>query len=180
MVFCNHCGKENPDQARFCFHCGKPLVIEKTDSVIQQDVSLSTSETYAGFWRRFGAALIDGLILCFGGLIIGFIVGFIYGLITKTAAGAEVLGYIVGIGINWLYYAIMESSSQQATVGKMAIGIKVTDIGGNRISFVRATGRYFAKIISTLILFIGYIMIAFTEKKQGLHDMIAGTLVIKK
>ena len=61
----------------------------------------------------------------------------------------------------------------------MALGMKVTDLAGNRISFLRATGRYFAKIISALILFIGFIMVAFTEKKQGLHDMIAGTLVVR-
>ena len=71
----------------------------------------------------------------------------------------------------------MESSSTQATLGKMAMSIVVTDISGNRVSFGRATGRHFAKIISAIILYIGYLMIAFTEKKQGLHDIIADTLV---
>jgi uncharacterized RDD family membrane protein YckC len=80
--------------------------------------------------------------------------------------------------ISWLYFALMESSAKQATLGKMALGIKVTDMLGNRITFGRATGRYFSKILSGLILYIGYIMIAFTDKKQGLHDMIANTLVI--
>ena len=65
-------------------------------------------------------------------------------------------------------------------MGKKALGIIVTDISGQRISFGRATGRYFAKQLSTIILLIGYIMAAFTEKKQALHDMMAGTLVIKK
>jgi uncharacterized RDD family membrane protein YckC len=82
--------------------------------------------------------------------------------------------------LNWLYYAIFESSSWQATLGKKALGLEVTDLAGNRISFGRATGRFFAKIISTLILFIGYIMAGFTEKKQALHDILAGTLVIRK
>ena len=75
---------------------------------------------------------------------------------------------------------MLESSANQATVGKMALGIQVTDLQGNRISFGRALGRTLAKILSGLILLIGYIMAAFTEKKQGLHDMIAGTLVVKK
>jgi uncharacterized RDD family membrane protein YckC len=73
----------------------------------------------------------------------------------------------------------MESSSKQATLGKMALALKVTDLQGRRISFARATGRHFAKIISGMILLIGYIMAGFTERKQALHDMIAGTLVIR-
>jgi len=79
----------------------------------------------------------------------------------------------------WIYEAAMESSSKQATLGKMALGLKVTDEQGGRISFARATGRYFAKIISGMILFIGYIMAGFTARKQALHDMIAGTLVTR-
>ena len=82
--------------------------------------------------------------------------------------------------LNWLYYALLESSAWQATLGKKALGLEVTDMQGARISFGRATGRFFAKIISSIILCIGFIMIGFTEKKQGLHDMIAGTLVIRK
>ena len=74
----------------------------------------------------------------------------------------------------------MESSSLQATLGKMIFGMKVTDLNGNRISFARATGRHFAKYLSSMILFIGYIMAGFTERKQALHDMIAGTLVIRR
>lgn len=75
---------------------------------------------------------------------------------------------------------MQESSPKQATLGKQALGIYVTDLDGNQITFLKATLRYFAKILSTLILFIGYIMVAFTEKRQGLHDMIAGTLVLKR
>jgi uncharacterized RDD family membrane protein YckC len=73
----------------------------------------------------------------------------------------------------------MESSSYQATLGKMVCGMKVTDLSGNRISFERATGRHFAKYLSGLILCIGYIMVGFTERKQGLHDLLAGTLVFR-
>jgi len=73
----------------------------------------------------------------------------------------------------------MESSARQGTIGKSLLGLRVTDFEGNRISLLRAVGRYFAKIISAFILLIGFIMVAFTEKKQGLHDMLAGTLVLK-
>jgi len=81
--------------------------------------------------------------------------------------------------IQWLYFAVMESSKHQGTLGKLALGIKVTDMNGDRISFGRATGRYFGKIISGMIIYIGYIMAGLTEKKQALHDMMASCLVIK-
>ena len=74
----------------------------------------------------------------------------------------------------------MESSVKRATLGKMALGIAVTDVDGRRITFMRATGRHFAKMISGLILLIGYLMAAWTKKKQGLHDILAGTLVVNK
>jgi uncharacterized RDD family membrane protein YckC len=81
----------------------------------------------------------------------------------------------------WIYYAWMESSSHQGTIGKLSLGLIVTDLQGRRISFARATGRYFSKIITSLIpLYIGFIMAGFTEKKQALHDMIASTLVLRK
>ena len=81
--------------------------------------------------------------------------------------------------INWLYEALLTSSERGATLGKMAVGLRVVTEQGERISFLRATGRYFAKYVSALILGIGFLMVAFTDRKRGLHDMIAGTLVIK-
>ena len=90
------------------------------------------------------------------------------------------LSMTINIVGQWLYFSLMESSSWQATLGKKALGLYVTDLEGNRITFARATGRYFAKLISSLTLLIGYIMAGFTEKKQALHDMIAGCLVMRK
>jgi uncharacterized RDD family membrane protein YckC len=86
---------------------------------------------------------------------------------------------IASLMMNWLYYALFESSSKQATLGKMVCKLVVTDERGSRIGFGRATGRYFGKIISGLILCIGYMMAGWTERKQALHDTMAGTLVIK-
>ncbi len=94
-----------------------------------------------------------------------------------AAASIAAFPFIVAIG--WLYEAILTSSSWQATVGKKILGLKVTDEMGNRISFARATGRHFAKIISVMTCFIGFIMAAFTARKRALHDMIAGTLVVR-
>jgi uncharacterized RDD family membrane protein YckC len=85
----------------------------------------------------------------------------------------------VTILANWLYHAFMESSSWQGTIGKKICGLRVTDMRGDRISFARATGRFFGMIVSGMICFIGFVMVAFTEKKQGLHDLMADTLVLR-
>lgn len=122
---------------------------------------------YAGFWKRFVAYLIDGIIL-------GIVAAIFNATMDEAVAGT------VGAIIGWLYFAGMESSSRQATIGKSVLGIYVTDLNGNRISFLRATGRYLGKILSALILMIGYIMAAFTARKQALHDMLASTLVLDR
>lgn len=134
----------------------------------------------AGFWKRFFALIIDEIILMILGFAVGFTFGFMYAVYTGTAEGVEALAFLLGILLNWFYFAGMESSAAQATFGKKAIGIIVTDLNGNRISFGKATVRHFAKIISALILLIGFLMIGFTEKKQGLHDIIAECYVIIK
>jgi uncharacterized RDD family membrane protein YckC len=137
--------------------------------------------SYAGFWKRVAAAIIDGIITTIG----GFAIGFVFGMVmvaggTDDPAVLEGMGNILGIILGWVYFAVMESSPTQGTLGKMALGIKVTDIEGNMIGFGKATGRHFGKIISAIILLIGFIMVAFTQKKQGLHDMMAGCLVVNK
>ncbi len=128
---------------------------------------------YAGFWRRVGAALIDAIL-------VGVVGGILNAILGATGDDSGAIGGLITFVGAYAYYAGMESSSSQATVGKMALGIQVTDLNGRRISFWRALGRNLAEILSALILLIGYIMVAFTAKKQGLHDMIAGTLVVKK
>lgn len=133
---------------------------------------------YAGFWKRVAAAIIDMVTLMFMGAFIGGFVGGIYGALTGTATGSHILGRAVGILMGWLYYAIMESSQKQATLGKMAVGIKVIDKSGEAVSFARATARHFSKILSAISLGLGYLAVAFTKKKQGFHDMIAGCLVV--
>ena len=127
---------------------------------------------YAGFWKRFIAAFIDGIILQISGLVIL--------LIDYVLGSTDAIDLFLSLILGWLYFALMESSRQQATLGKQALGIIITDLNGNRISFGKATTRYFGKFISALILCIGFIMAGFTEKKQALHDIIAGCLVVKK
>ncbi len=151
---------------------------------------------YAGFWLRFIAYLIDDIILGAIGFVISlpFIGTIIFSGIalseldnceeSKFLGIAGIVGTVLLLIITitaagWLYFALMESSKQQATLGKMVLGLKVTDMEGNKISFARATGRYFGKILSGMIFMIGYILAGLTDKKQALHDMIAACLVIR-
>lgn len=133
--------------------------------------------TYGGFWIRFVAYLIDAILL---GLV-GGVLWSIFGVPLEETdwdsydPTINAISFVIG----WLYFALLESSERGATIGKMAMGLRVVTSDGQRLTFMNATGRYFAKILSAIILCIGFIMIAFTDKKRGLHDIIAGTLVIK-
>ncbi|MBV8189128.1 MAG: RDD family protein [Alphaproteobacteria bacterium] len=133
---------------------------------------------YGGFWIRLVAYIIDAIILG----IVGAILGAIFGISMMSASDIDHYDptiNIVSLVIAWLYFALFESSARGATPGKMALGLRVVTGDGQRLSFLNATGRYFAKFISAIILCIGFIMIGFTERKRGLHDMMANTLVIK-
>jgi uncharacterized RDD family membrane protein YckC len=139
---------------------------------------------YAGFWIRFLAYLIDTVIM----IAIFCPLGAIFGVLVLVAGADEnsapmavgnILINIVSVVAGWLYFSLLESSSWQGTIGKKLLRLTVTDLDGNRIGFGKATGRYFGKLLSSLILGIGFIMAAFTERKQGLHDMLAATLVVK-
>jgi uncharacterized RDD family membrane protein YckC len=181
-VFCPECGTENETNASFCSSCGSQLIASFSVTPHLPII------VYAGFWRRFIAILIDTIIgtICgaiigaFVGVMIGFVLGILRTDLITIKATAGAIGYIIGIVLYWIYFTLMESSSKQATLGKMAIGIIVTDLNGNRISFGKANVRYWAKIVSAIILSIGFIMAGFTKKKQALHDIMAGTLVVKK
>lgn len=144
-------------------------------------------QPYGGFWWRVLAYFIDYILLQIAISVLAGVLGIGMGagmmmwqsgqdMIASTALVTSGVFSLVG---SWLYFALMESSAMQATVGKLAVGLVVTDMQGHRISFARATGRYFAKILSGLILMIGFIMVAFSGRKQGLHDLLAGTLVWK-
>lgn len=135
---------------------------------------------YADFWRRFCAYLIDVILIYIAILILLLLSSIISDSIPGDIDNVLLL-LLVLIIFPWFYHAAMESSSKQATLGKMIFGIMVTDLGGNRISFGKATGRFWSKaIVSTIILFIGFVMAGFTKKKQALHDIMVGTLVISR
>jgi uncharacterized RDD family membrane protein YckC len=135
---------------------------------------------YAGFWRRAGAYLIDVILISLAVSILLFILqlfNLLDGLSKKEIENVE---YVIQIVIAFIYFTSMESSLLQGTYGKHMLKMKVTDGYGERISFGRASIRHISKFLSAILLFIGFIMVAFTKKKQGLHDKIAETLVIMK
>ena len=137
-------------------------------------------QSFAGFWKRFAASLIDVFINLLIGIIVGGTVGFLMGASGHEMEAIEALANVAGYLASWIYFAAFESSESQATPGKKALGIKVTDLNGKKISFGRASGRFFAKYLSAALLCVGFIMIAFTKRKQGLHDIIAGCLVVNR
>ena len=132
----------------------------------------NTVVIYAGFWKRLLAYIVDFFVMLPVFAIFGFIIGALIGPIDDGSSR------LLAILMVWPYYAFSESSSWQGTVGKKVLGLKVTDINGNSITFGKASVRFFSKIISGLILGIGYFMAAFTARKQALHDIIADCLVV--
>lgn len=201
-IYCNRCGAHNSALARFCANCGNPFAPDATavatstpefyppqSPIAQATPAFYGAPTaqvrYGGFWIRFVAVIIDALVVGIFlwpiSAMIALAIGVAGGAVAMPTIGVRLVRGIVGLAFgacaNWIYEAAMESSSKQATLGKMALGLKVTDLEGRRISFARATGRHFAKLVSDMTLLIGYIMAGFTERKQALHDMIAGTLV---
>jgi len=123
--------------------------------------------SYGGFWRRVGATVIDGLIFV-------LINGLFYAGAAATEEAASGFGIIAGL----VYEVGMTASRFQGTLGKLALGIRVVDLDGRRVTPARALGRWFAKILSALLFCVGYLMVAFTDRKRALHDMLAGTLVV--
>jgi uncharacterized RDD family membrane protein YckC len=146
-------------------------------SAISEPSRSGSRSQSAGFWMRVVAALVDVTVLLSVGYVIAGMVAAFY---TGSEQGSKTLFIIVSILIRWLYFAKMESSNYGATLGKLAVGLKVTDLAGAPISFRIATARHFGKVLSSLTLGAGYVMVAFTERKQGLHDMLAGCLVVRR
>jgi uncharacterized RDD family membrane protein YckC len=171
-MYCSSCGTKNEDHANYCVKCGLPKAGPAQSGGYSSNDYAYAGPTvrYAGFWKRVVASVLDGIIV---GIPMGIVSYLLFG---DDENAMNLFSFLIGV----LYKTLMESSSTQATVGKMIMGIRVTDVHGGRISFGRAVGRYFAQFISSIILGIGYLMAGWTAKKQALHDMIAGTYVVNK
>lgn len=209
-MYCSKCGSEISSAASFCATCGQPVASVALPSLspLSPSAALPVAAApaqpvqyggvaYAGFWLRFVAYIIDGFVSCIGFVILLiplFILTGAGAALQRIGSGEDVsddvaaflgVGFLLGffgiiLLVSWLYYALCESSSWQATLGKKILNLKVTDMTGQPISFARASGRYFSKMITGMIpLAIGWILAGFTEKKQAVHDMIASCLVLR-
>lgn len=178
---CPACGERIKNNATKCRFCGEAL--DHSYLSVQRP---SPPMFYAGFWMRVAAAFLDGIILTLLGGVAGGILGAVIGGMMGGANKDQVFFVMMTANtiilevLRWLYDAYFESSEHQATPGKMALGLYVTDLDGEPISFLRATGRHFGKLLSQFTCFIGYLMVAFTPQKQALHDMLAGCLVLRR
>jgi uncharacterized RDD family membrane protein YckC len=205
FVFCSKCGAQNFAAAQSCQKCGGGLSVglaPMPPAAPAQAYAAAPAVAYAavptarygGFWLRFLAHLIDHVILGIVAAPLFFIL--VLPVILRVANDAErnqepspemiiailssVFIYVVLAFVGqWLYEALLTSSSWQGTVGKRVLQLRVTDETGNRIGFGRATGRFFAKILSSMFFCVGFIMVGLTDRKRGLHDMLASTLVMR-
>ncbi|HEU4413728.1 MAG TPA: RDD family protein [Candidatus Angelobacter sp.] len=205
-VFCSKCGTQNASTAANCQNCGVSLWPAPAANQVaagvargyapQQPVvyAQAPASPYGGFWIRVVAQIIDQIIVgivivpLYAILVFPSIIRIINEaernsepspeMIISIVSSAAVFIVVVFVGL-WLYDALLTTSSWQGTVGKRILRLKVTDEAGYPIGFGRATGRFVGKILSRLLLCIGFIMVAFTDRKRGLHDMLAGTLVMK-
>jgi uncharacterized RDD family membrane protein YckC len=184
-ILCTSCREPIPSTAEICPACGHSLrrrdvpsfAVEQPAApaadvfaasapavVFTPGLQADGGRAYGGFRIRVAASFVDDVL-----------VGVPLWLLVHTFGSYGLLGLLGTI----LYYPLMESSRTQATVGKIVFSMIVTDTSFRRISFGRALGRYLAKGLSGLLLYLGYVMVAFTPQKRGLHDYIAGTVVLR-
>jgi uncharacterized RDD family membrane protein YckC len=194
-MFCSQCGASIEADAKFCARCGTVVAVAGSAAtpLIVTAPTVRPVE-YAGFWRRFVAYIIDRIIIGIPAsiLVMAMVVPSIVAMCNRNWDVEDIPVAIVTFIICWiwlamviviahvLYFTWFESSRFQATPGKMVLGIIVTDIQGQRISFLRALGRNAGKILSHVIFSIGFILAGVTAKKQALHDMLADCLVVMK
>jgi len=201
ILTCENCGAELTDGVSFCAHCGTPVSVAQIGPVYVPKAAPPAEEipgpqrfalpqarpTYAGFWLRAVAYFIDTVIISVTLALAGSFNPSAFIIFPDANAASPLalpqltpLAIAVTIPIVWLYYAFFEASRWQATPGKRALRLYVTDLNGRPITFARATIRHFAKIISSLTLLIGYFIAGFTDKKQALHDIIASCFVLRR
>ena len=199
-MFCPKCGKETDASGKFCQWCGADIASIPANPVVAPEEDEGPDiGVYAGLGRRFVAFIVDFIIILLFDLVAMAVLSLTRGIqnsyfyfvqhvpadqLTTDGTMAAMLGSVIAaygmllIVIPWLYFAGFESSRSQATPGKLLMRIVVTDMTGNKPTFARVTLRHFAKFVSALIIFIGFLMIGLTQKRQGLHDKIAGCLVL--
>jgi uncharacterized RDD family membrane protein YckC len=183
-MFCPRCGTRTADDAASCPLCGlgfRPGAPEtpfagpelRTAAAILQQVS------YAGFWRRFFGLVIDVIVTYFPIATVRVLLGLPASGSFDPLQPAAWWAALLEVVIDWLYAALLISSPWRATLGQAVMDLHVTDLNGNRISFLRATGRYVAQILDLVTLGFGLLMQVFSPRRQALHDLVSGTVVVR-
>lgn len=177
---CPACKTANQLNARFCLNCGTAMNASPQTPyeppATQAAPPMSQTIIYAGFWKRFFAYIIDAIIYT---ILFFIVVWFSFGIEQINSDKLEDIGlvYLLFYFGWWLYFTLLEGSSWQATIGKKVLGIIVSDSNGQPLSLFHAGGRQLAGVISSFTFSIGYLIAAFSARKQALHDMIARTVV---
>jgi uncharacterized RDD family membrane protein YckC len=207
-MFCQSCGASVAEGNAFCTSCGKPIVRAAAvaspvpPGVLPPPSAVARAgSVYAGFWLRLLAAFLDGIILGIplAPLALIFFAGMLPAFVEIARSGANPMPFVMSvlpriiffsllvIVSKWLYWGLMESSAWQATLGKKALGLYVTDLAGRRCTFGKTSGRFWAGRGITIVPSLGglYYLVdcicaGVTEHKQAVHDMTAGCLVMRK
>jgi uncharacterized RDD family membrane protein YckC len=192
-MHCSRCGASIPEEEFGCTKCGfleEIAVVAKLKAAKPLITEVDANRSYAGFWKRGCALILDLLILLCGvALLAALISGLILGMsaIGKHRVNFKVIqafangfGVVFAVALNWAYFTGFESSKYQATLGKKMLDLIVVDKEGKRISLGQANIRCWGKIISALILGAGFWMSTFSKTKRTLHDRFAGTMVLNK
>ena len=186
---CRKCGDVLPDGTRVCPSCGEPVSSSFDPDLIANALpAASRPVVYAGFWIRGLAFVLDGLLIVIVFVAVILVPLMELGAIPANAPYTWFMAFnrqtiairLLAFMLSWLYFATMESSRRQATIGKKALGLVVTDFDGQRISFNRALWRDLLKIVFGMIFYFGFLFAAFMPRKQALHDILGKTLVLKR
>ena len=200
-MFCQRCGASIEGTPSYCPNCGAPVAsatavaaaIPAAGGYGGAVATPGATPAYGGFWRRLAAMFLDGLLLN----VVCFPISMMFMIPMTTSMqamrsedyspenlaqffGVYLMLALVSTVLSWLYCALMMASARQATGGMMALDLIATDLQGRKLSFARASGRYFASIVTSFTIGIGYLLMLFTERRQTLHDLIAGTLIVRK
>jgi uncharacterized RDD family membrane protein YckC len=188
-MHCPRCGAWMDGQSGACANCGNLSgsvaigIARPAEPARPPPINRALAPgavAYAGFWRRLAARIIDCVVLFIAIFVVAFAAGLLYGVERLRPRDVWIIVTLATFASVWLYYTVFECSALQATPGKLALRMIVTDSRGRRVSFRRANGRFFGKIISGMVLGIGYYLVGFTVKKQTLHDILADCVVVLK
>ena len=187
-MYCSRCGTWAPDTQASCSMCGAALHEAAADAragaapgyaAAPPASAPAAAIRYAGFWRRFAAFMLDNLLLFFPLGIARALMGLpVSGYGGDTGDMREAAISVCGLLLSWLYCALQESSAAGGTLGQRALGMRVTGVQGRRISFGRASGRYFAQLLTLLTCSTGYLFQLWTARRQTLHDLASGCVFI--